>query len=212
MGSGRTLWEELVRHYRRGAEEARALEERWTALRGKVDAERHRAVLAKLQRQADDAGAWRDEVPRLLPDLQPASPCGGRIRKRAGRARPGRRLGLADARGAGRAAGLSGPGQAFEARAADLVSRMTVEEKVSQLMNDAPAIPRLGIPAYEWWNECLHGVARAGAATVFPQAIGLAASFDTNADARGGDRDQRRGARQAPRVRAARRSGRATRA
>lgn len=66
----------------------------------------------------------------------------------------------------------------FEARAADLVSQMTPEEKVSQLMNDAPAIPRLGVPAYEWWNECLHGVARAGAATVFPQAIGMAASFD----------------------------------
>ena len=56
---------------------------------------------------------------------------------------------------------------------------MTLEEKISQLMNDAPAIPRLGVPAYEWWNECLHGVARAGAATVFPQAIGMAASFDT---------------------------------
>ena len=70
------------------------------------------------------------------------------------------------------------PGLDFEARAADLVSRMTAEEKVSQLMNDAPAIPRLGIAAYEWWNECLHGVARAGAATVFPQAIGMAASFD----------------------------------
>ena len=70
------------------------------------------------------------------------------------------------------------PDLAFEARAADLVSRLTVEEKISQLMNDAPAIPRLGIPAYEWWNECLHGVARAGAATVFPQAIGMAASFD----------------------------------
>jgi beta-glucosidase len=67
---------------------------------------------------------------------------------------------------------------AFEARAADLVSRMTTEEKISQLMNDAAAIPRLGVPAYEWWNECLHGVARAGPATVFPQAIGLAASFD----------------------------------
>jgi beta-glucosidase len=71
------------------------------------------------------------------------------------------------------------PGLAFEARAADLVARLTVEEKISQLVNDAPAIPRLGIPAYEWWNECLHGVARAGAATVFPQAIGMAASFDT---------------------------------
>jgi beta-glucosidase len=66
----------------------------------------------------------------------------------------------------------------FEARAADLVSRMTVEEKVSQLTNQAAAIPRLGVPAYEWWNECLHGVARAGVATVFPQAIGLAATFD----------------------------------
>jgi beta-glucosidase len=67
----------------------------------------------------------------------------------------------------------------FEVRAADLVSRMTSEEKISQLMNDAAEIPRLGVPAYEWWNECLHGVARAGAATVFPQAIGMAASFDT---------------------------------
>src|SRR5687767_15321185 len=66
----------------------------------------------------------------------------------------------------------------FEARTADLVSRMTLEEKVAQLQNDAPAIPRLGVPAYEWWNEALHGVARAGAATVFPQAIGLAATFD----------------------------------
>ena len=64
------------------------------------------------------------------------------------------------------------------ARARDLLSRMTVDEKVPQLMNAAPAIPRLGVPAYEWWNECLHGVARAGVATVFPQAIGLAATFD----------------------------------
>jgi beta-glucosidase len=71
------------------------------------------------------------------------------------------------------------PALTFEARAADLVSRMTAEEKIGQLMNNAPAIPRLGVPAYEWWNECLHGVARAGAATVFPQAIGMAASFDT---------------------------------
>ena len=52
------------------------------------------------------------------------------------------------------------------------------EEKASQLKYDAPAIPRLGIPAYNWWNEVLHGVARAGTATVFPQAIGLAAMFD----------------------------------
>jgi len=66
----------------------------------------------------------------------------------------------------------------FEERAADLVSRMTLEEKVSQLQNDAAAIPRLDVPAYEWWNEAPHGVARAGAATVFPQAIGLSATFD----------------------------------
>jgi beta-glucosidase len=63
-------------------------------------------------------------------------------------------------------------------RAADLVARMTVEEKISQLMNVAPAISRLDVPAYDWWNECLHGVARSGAATVFPQAIGMAATFD----------------------------------
>ncbi len=59
-----------------------------------------------------------------------------------------------------------------------LVSQMTVEEKASQLRYDAPAIPRLNIPEYNWWNEALHGVARAGTATVFPQAIGLAAMFD----------------------------------
>ena len=63
-------------------------------------------------------------------------------------------------------------------KAQELVSRMTLEEKASQLKYDAPAVPRLGIPAYNWWNEVLHGVARAGTATVFPQAIGLAAMFD----------------------------------
>lgn len=62
-------------------------------------------------------------------------------------------------------------------RARELVGRMTVEEKASQLRYDAPAIPRLGIPAYNWWNEGLHGVARAGVATSFPQAIGMAATF-----------------------------------
>ena len=66
----------------------------------------------------------------------------------------------------------------FEERAKDLVSRMTLEEKVTQMLHAAPAIPRLGIPAYNWWNEALHGVARAGVATVFPQAIGMAAAFD----------------------------------
>lgn len=63
-------------------------------------------------------------------------------------------------------------------RAIELVEKMTVEEKASQLRYDAPAIPRLGIPAYNWWNEGLHGVARAGSATMFPQAIGMAATFD----------------------------------
>ena len=63
-------------------------------------------------------------------------------------------------------------------RAADLVSRMTLEEKVSQMMNKAAAIERLGVPAYDWWNEALHGVAYAGTATVFPQAIGLGATWN----------------------------------
>ncbi len=63
-------------------------------------------------------------------------------------------------------------------KARELVGKMTLEEKASQLKYDAPAIERLGIPAYNWWNEVLHGVARAGTATVFPQAIGLAAMFD----------------------------------
>lgn len=63
-------------------------------------------------------------------------------------------------------------------QAEELVDQMTLMEKASQLRYDAPAIPRLDIPAYNWWNESLHGVARGGTATVFPQAIGLAASFD----------------------------------
>ena len=66
----------------------------------------------------------------------------------------------------------------FEQRAADLVSRMTLEEKVSQMKDVAPGIERLGVPAYNWWNEALHGVARSGLATVFPQAIGFAATWD----------------------------------
>ena len=65
-------------------------------------------------------------------------------------------------------------------RAEDLVSRMTLEEKVSQMQNTAPAIPHLGIKAYDWWNEALHGVGRSGLATVFPQSIGMAASFDND--------------------------------
>jgi len=65
-----------------------------------------------------------------------------------------------------------------EERVNDLVSRLTIEEKILQLQYDAPAIDRLGIPKYNWWNECLHGVARNGIATVFPQAIGMAATFN----------------------------------
>ena len=67
-----------------------------------------------------------------------------------------------------------------EQRAAALVAKMTLEEKAAQLGHTAPAIPRLGVPRYNWWNEGLHGVARAGIATVFPQAIGMAATWDTN--------------------------------
>lgn len=66
----------------------------------------------------------------------------------------------------------------LDQRVDDLVSRMTLEEKISQMQNAAPAISRLGVAEYEWWNEALHGVARAGIATVFPQAIGLAATFN----------------------------------
>jgi beta-glucosidase len=72
------------------------------------------------------------------------------------------------------------PDLPVEERVRDLVSRMSVEEKISQLVYEATAIPRLGIPEYNWWNECLHGVGRSGVATVLPQAIGLAASFDTD--------------------------------
>jgi beta-glucosidase len=70
------------------------------------------------------------------------------------------------------------PDQPIDARVSDLVSRMTLEEKAFQMMSSAPAIERLGVPEYNWWSEALHGVARAGLATVFPQAIGLAATWD----------------------------------
>lgn len=59
-----------------------------------------------------------------------------------------------------------------------LVEKMTIEEKLWQMLYESPSIERLNIPAYNWWNEALHGVARAGVATVFPQAIGMAAAFD----------------------------------
>ena len=68
-------------------------------------------------------------------------------------------------------------GLSFEERAKDLVSRMTLEEKTSQMLHSSAAIPRLGIPSYNWWGEALHGIARAGVATMFPQAIAIAATF-----------------------------------
>ncbi|MFZ1770247.1 MAG: glycoside hydrolase family 3 N-terminal domain-containing protein, partial [Caldilinea sp.] len=72
------------------------------------------------------------------------------------------------------------PAQPLADRVADLVGRMTLEEKLGQLVFNAPAIARLGIPAYNWWGEALHGIARNGRATVFPQAIGMAATWDPN--------------------------------
>ncbi|MFW6289590.1 MAG: glycoside hydrolase family 3 protein, partial [Mariniphaga sp.] len=66
----------------------------------------------------------------------------------------------------------------IEERVKDIVSKMTLEEKIGQMLHNAPAIERLEIPEYNWWNECLHGIARNGRATVFPQAIALGATFD----------------------------------
>ncbi len=86
-------------------------------------------------------------------------------------------LGRSAAQTAGDAVYLD-PSKSVEERVNDLVSRMTLEEKASQLVNQARAIPRLKVPAYDWWSEALHGVARAGTATVFPEPIGLAATFD----------------------------------
>lgn len=74
------------------------------------------------------------------------------------------------------------PSKSVQERAANIVSLLTLDEKIGQMMNDAPAIDRLGIPAYNWWNECLHGVARSPyRVTSFPQAIGMAATWNTDA-------------------------------
>lgn len=74
------------------------------------------------------------------------------------------------------------PSISAKERAANIVSLLTLDEKIAQMMNDAPAIDRLGIPAYNWWNECLHGVARSPyRVTSFPQAIGMAATWNTDA-------------------------------
>ncbi|WP_414648282.1 glycoside hydrolase family 3 protein [Dyella sp.] len=95
-------------------------------------------------------------------------------------------LALGIVSGAGARAAQATQDAAAQAVAA-LVSKMTLAEKVTQLQSHAPAIARLGVPAYDWWNEGLHGVARDGYATVFPQAIGLAASWDTDLLAQVGD-------------------------
>src|ERR1700749_4692473 len=72
------------------------------------------------------------------------------------------------------------PSLPLDTRVHDLISRLTPEEKVYQMMNSTPAIPRLHIPEYDWWNEALHGVARSGISTIFPQPIGMAATFDAS--------------------------------
>src|SRR5437762_1728262 len=87
---------------------------------------------------------------------------------------------LAGTGGKPKVAPYQDPSLPIEKRVEDLVSRMTLEEKVLQMQHTAPAIPRLGIPPYDWWNEALHGVARAGVATLFPQAIGMAATWDAD--------------------------------
>ena len=91
----------------------------------------------------------------------------------------GSAVAAADAPAASSAPAYLNTGVPIAQRVTDLVGRMTVSEKISQLNNDARAIPRLKVPGYNYWNEALHGVARDGTATVFPQAIGIAATFDT---------------------------------
>ena len=88
--------------------------------------------------------------------------------------------GFAQNKAQGFASAYLDPSLPIEKRVNDLVSRMTLEEKVRQMQHTAPAIPRLGVPSYDWWSEALHGVARSGYATVFPQAIGMAATWDYN--------------------------------
>ncbi|MBQ4190193.1 MAG: glycoside hydrolase family 3 protein, partial [Bacteroidales bacterium] len=67
---------------------------------------------------------------------------------------------------------------AMQRKAGEVISQMTLDEKISMMMNSTPGVPRLGIKPYDWWSEALHGVARSGKATVFPEPIGLGATFD----------------------------------
>ena len=78
-------------------------------------------------------------------------------------------------------------GTASAANVEELVEKLTPEERVGQLMMNSPAVPRLGLDAYHWWNEALHGVARAGLATVFPQSMAMAATFDAELERRVAD-------------------------
>jgi len=75
---------------------------------------------------------------------------------------------------------FNNPSLSIDERVQDLISRLTLEEKADQMMNGTPEIKRLNIAPYDYWNEALHGVGRSGVATVFPQAIGLGATFDTD--------------------------------
>jgi beta-glucosidase len=111
----------------------------------------------------------RQPQPTAEPDPPPASPTSSDA------SHPIEEAELAPSPASPTAPGATDP---FQERVNDLVGRMTVEEKVSQMGSEAPAIKRLDIPQYNWWNEALHGVARAGIATVFPQAIGLASTWN----------------------------------
>lgn len=76
---------------------------------------------------------------------------------------------------------MSSWAQTSREKAEEMLGKLTLDEKISLMMNASPAIPRLGIPAFDWWSEALHGVARAGLATVLPQTIGMGATFDDQA-------------------------------
>ena len=135
---------------------------------GFVKGHKYEVLATRHHRRQGEGLRQDDDHPEVRPARAGASAGGARgARPAAAAARtraPRRRLGAG--------ARLWGPSPPVERACADLVGRMTLAEKVGQIVTDAPAIPRLGVPAYDWWSEALHGVARAGTATVFPQAIG----------------------------------------